>query len=126
MPKYVHFSNTGPGRNVLADASNVQRKLRNVQQLNGVRSLKGVQVLTNGLSLSEPFIIPDECATGCDKKVVNIAARLELSGPIESASQKLALLEEVYQIAKSEIFAREMKGFPINPSVEYTTTTTGA
>lgn len=120
MPKYHYFEHTGR-KYVFADATDAKRVLRNSSNMFS-SSTNGVAVQQNNISLNRDYIIPDECAETCNKKVVRISAQFSLSGPISSKADKLAMIDELYNIIKGEQFAHELDGFPTNPSVVYDTT----
>lgn len=119
MSKSFRFlSLSGVNRYVYANTADVTETLRQVKNILTPRGLP--QVHQDTIALNRQYVIPNECATGCDKSVVTLGVRLEFSGPISSKAEKLAMLEDLISIAKSDEFAAVLDGFPSNQTTEYT------
>lgn len=114
---YRFLSLSGANRYVYANTANVFDTVRVSKNILTPRNLPAIHQDT--VALNRLYTIPDECATGCDKKVVTIGVRVEFSGPLSSKAEKLQALEDLYAIVKSSNYAAVFDGFPSNQTTEF-------
>lgn len=114
---YRFLSLSGANRYVYANTADVYDTARMSKNILTPRNLPAIHQDT--VALNRLYTVPDECATGCDKKVVTIGVRIEFSGPLSSKAQKLAMLEDLYALIKSGEYSAVFDGFPANQTTEF-------
>lgn len=100
---------------VYANTSNVQEQLAIATTVLSPKSI-GVDILRHTFALNKPYVIPqpEGCADKCNTKSVDLAVSLNMSGPITSKVQLLAMAEGLIAAVKAGQFDEIFDGFPAN------------